>query len=485
MFSAFDNGGYKGCIGNHDQYSISSLASGSMILALDSGMNSSYPGTGTTWYDLSGNNNHGTLQGGLRFDSKSKTFSFDGTNDYVSTTTSYTNPGPYTICVWFKTIVASGKKLVGFENAQTGTGSTGYDRQIHIGTDGKIYFGNYDGTADVAVSTTALNDNTWHYAVGTFGGEGTTMRLYIDGVSNATATSTTYQNFTGYWRIGAYKATSWTGASDGYYSGNIAIVNIYHRALSATEVAQNYYIQKRRFDNYINTGMWSLSSAYDSSLELPAVRSGLVALYDARDLKSYPGSGPTWYDISGNNNNGTIQSGVTFNSSGYFNFNGTSTGYVLLPLLSNSITNITMLALVQMPSSEGGTIFFNGSGSYGYGFGIGGSTFENVGNNAIGLFQTYRWIDTNTDWGTGWMLAGMQLNATSVPSFIKNSTYIGSFPGTNPGISGTTATIGTDLASATNRAFSGNIAWVAFYNRALSSGEIELIYNSLRGRFGI
>ena len=52
------------------------------------------------------------------------------------------------------------------------------------------------------------------------------------------------------------------------------------------------------------------------------VNNGLVLHLDAGNNRSYPGSGTTWYDLSGLNNNGTLGASTTFDSSGYMNFGG-------------------------------------------------------------------------------------------------------------------------------------------------------------------
>jgi len=201
----------------------------------------------TSWTDLVGGSNNGTANNGPTYDSSNgESIVFDGTNDFISTTTQFSNVNAYTIIVWFRTSASNARKLVGFENSQTGS-STSYDRQMYIGSDNKLYLGQYDGTADVAVSTMTVNDNIWRCAVGTYGGEGTTLRLYINGVSNATATSNNPQNFVGYWRIGSFKGTGWSNTSDGYFNGSIGQVLIYHRALTSAEIQQNYNATKSRY----------------------------------------------------------------------------------------------------------------------------------------------------------------------------------------------------------------------------------------------
>lgn len=228
-----------------------SIVRRNMYIYYDPRLSQSYSGSGTTLNDLSGNANNGTLQATPTYTATPGYFSFVGASaQYISTTTAIANPFPYTVSVWFRTTTASGRNIVNFESNQTGAGSSSYDRMLNIGSDKLLRFGNYDGTTDVAVNNIAMTDGVWHYAAGTYGGEGTTMRLYIDGASVATATSNNSQNFTGYWRIAGTRATSWpTGMSgDGYYTGDIGPVMIYSVALTAAEIAQNFNAMRDRFN---------------------------------------------------------------------------------------------------------------------------------------------------------------------------------------------------------------------------------------------
>jgi hypothetical protein len=219
-----------------------------LVLCLDAGNTKSYPGSGTAWTDLSGNSNTGTLVNSPTYSSgNGGFFTFNGTNNEVTTTTQFTNPQTFSISAWFKTSSASGRKIIGFETNQTGTATSGYDRHIYIGSDGKLYFGLYDGLVKTAISPLTYADNNWHYVVGTYGSEGTTIRLYVDGASVATATASFAENLNGYWRIAGYNLANWTNASNGYFTGNIAQASIYNRGLTAAEVSQNFNALRGRF----------------------------------------------------------------------------------------------------------------------------------------------------------------------------------------------------------------------------------------------
>jgi hypothetical protein len=232
-----------------NSYYTGSIVSSGLILYYDAGTPISYSGSGATWTDLSSAVNTGTLQNSPTFSyDAGGSFIFNGTNNEVTTTTLYTNPQTFSIGAWFKTSSASGKKIIGFESSQTGTGSASYDRQIYVGSDGKLYFGVFDGAAArYATSTFTYNDNNWYYVVGTYGNNGTTMTLYVNGASVATGTASAAQNYNGYWRIAGYRAATWTNASDGYFPGSIGAAHVYNVGLTASQVLQNFNAHRGRF----------------------------------------------------------------------------------------------------------------------------------------------------------------------------------------------------------------------------------------------
>ena len=218
------------------------------------------------------------------------------------------------------------------------------------------------------------------------------------------------------------------------------------------------------------------------------VTDGLVLALDAGNTKSYPGSGTTWTDLSGNGNTGTLESGVGFDSDygGSLSFDGTdeyATGNITL-----GITNVSINCWVNISTtSKKGPFLKVGGGTTGYAIGVGNDNMDSNGNEIIGLFTNVRWIDTNINYGTGWKYVTLVLNASSVPSIYLNSILIGSYSGTNP-ISPTSfyyigRNIGDEPSGA--RAFNGNIAQVSIYNRALTAAEVSQNFNALRGRFGI
>jgi len=208
-----------------------------LVLALDAADRNSYPGTGTTWNDVSGNNNSGSLVNGPTFNSANGgSIVFDGTNDIVNT--SYISSNAFTWSVWFKTNVVS----------------SGYRNIISIPTPNYILllmdistpnlgFWTSDGLSGQSLSTPTIAVNTWYNVV--FVREGNSItngyKTYVNSVSYGSANTVTWS---------ASDTISLGGRTDDgsqFMNGNISEVSIYNRALTTTEIRQNYNALKSRF----------------------------------------------------------------------------------------------------------------------------------------------------------------------------------------------------------------------------------------------
>ena len=196
----------------------------------------------TSASDATGHGNTATLHGAPIWVSGNKygnALSFDGADDYLSTSILQMNPDVFTLSLWFKTASTTGGKLIGFGEAQTGI-SHHYDRHLYMDNAGKIYFGCYNGSVRTINTAIAFNDNAWHYAAATLSGAG--MMLYVDGVLAATnANVTSGENYSGYWRMGFDDLTGWTNApSSNYFIGQLDDIRVYDQAFSASEIASLY-----------------------------------------------------------------------------------------------------------------------------------------------------------------------------------------------------------------------------------------------------
>ena len=208
-----------------------------LILNLDASNANSYPGSGTTWYDLSGNNKNGTLTNGPTFSSANGgSIVYDGADDTVTCNLVTSDANNVTMEAWFKATTLPGDRgLILNGNG----GSNGYGLQFGAcGTAGTTLYVFFGGINCNVVSYGTLVTNTWYQAVYT---RTTTPSisniLYINGISRSTNNSS---------NPNAAPAGS-TLIGHSAFNGNIAIARIYNRALSATEVLQNFNVTKNRF----------------------------------------------------------------------------------------------------------------------------------------------------------------------------------------------------------------------------------------------
>ena len=215
-----------------------------LVICLDAANIKSYPGTGTAWSDLSGNGNTGTLTNGPVYNSGNGGYiSFDGSNDYAITNTSLYNPTTYpneSVFVWWYP-TAAGNIISELGQATPNTGW--HDSNIEISTGGVISFSIWHGGLTNKVTSSAKSFNTW-YNLG-FVYSGTTLTAYINGESIGTTTFTRQTNSVLFYAIAAQDSTSM--GTNAYAAGRCGAFYNYNRALTDTEVAQNYNALRGRF----------------------------------------------------------------------------------------------------------------------------------------------------------------------------------------------------------------------------------------------
>jgi len=215
---------------------------------------------------------------------------------------------------------------------------------------------------------------------------------------------------------------------------------------------------------------------------------GLILCLDGANSRSYAGTGITWTDISGNNKSGTGQTGVSYSSinSGKFILNGAESGYFSLPLVTSTITNVTMSCWVNITTlSLRGPFIVNGSFT-GYAIGVGLNSYDDYGNNLIALFPGNRWISSGVSLGLGWKHVAITLDGSSLPRIYLNGQLINSYAGMNPRVPTTATYIGREVGGENvgiTRAFGGEVGMVQMYNRQLTDAEILQNYNAGRKKY--
>jgi hypothetical protein len=214
------------------------IVTSGLIVALDAADTNSYPGSGTTWYDVSGNNNHATLQNGATFNSDGKgSIGFDGTDDGVFGS---------------KPILST--VTLEYYCKLTGNSSGGYP---HLAMSGNTFIG-FAGNTSSARFRIAINPGTGYseitsnllnpsanFNLYTMTYDGVTVRMFVNGVQQSSTmniASTFYLMTDTAYQLSATSTPSYDKAPN-----RVASFRIYNRVLSADEVLQNYLAQKSRF----------------------------------------------------------------------------------------------------------------------------------------------------------------------------------------------------------------------------------------------
>ena len=201
----------------------------------------SYPGSGTTWKDLSKYNN-GTLTNGPTFSSDGKgSIVLDGTNDsIILTTTQYTTTQPWTILLWVNSDdLTKHTHFTGVPSQDSG----GWAPLSHYGAGLDDYKQAWWDSNGWRYSSTLLSENTWHQ-VGLYYDGSNTIGFIIDGqYDNETTGGASFNPLA---RIGALGYRQSGG--DRYFDGKMASVKLYNKQLTQNEVQQNYNALKSKFE---------------------------------------------------------------------------------------------------------------------------------------------------------------------------------------------------------------------------------------------
>lgn len=188
---------------------------------------SSYSGSGSTWYDVSGNGADVTLYNSPSYTSASPSyFTFNGSNQYASgSTNNVLGSTSYSKSAWFR--------LNGYNDNNIVSSMDG-GHFMYMNSSNKIYCGHSDwGNYVVFESNASFSLDTWYYAACTFD---TTngMKLYVNGsLDNTYSGNLNSRPGNGSVNIAAF-------GTGNLLNGRVAEVFCYDRALTASEILQNY-----------------------------------------------------------------------------------------------------------------------------------------------------------------------------------------------------------------------------------------------------
>jgi len=218
-------------------------------LWLEPDLYSSYPGSGTSCYDLSPNRYTTTLVNGVTYSTaRAPSFGFDGATNYrYIDTGQYLNYETFSISSWFKSSITTTYQML-FSKEQIGGSPWNYRMFLGI-TDGRVYADITNGTTASVSGSTNLCDGVWHNAVFVRSVALDTVYLYVDGAlitSNTDGTTGSMANNQNVWiGLSAFTGASPTGSYPA--NGQIGQSLIYNTALTATQVQQNFNAMRGRY----------------------------------------------------------------------------------------------------------------------------------------------------------------------------------------------------------------------------------------------
>ena len=452
------------------------IVTNGLVQYLDAGYVNSYPTTGTTWTNISGvSGGTGTLTNGPTY--SGGTINFDGTNDYVDCGSgSSLNLRFLTLDCWVNPSIVSGgngvhRHLIAYELCYK-VRFNGDSIQVLLG----------DGTNWHSVFTTnfgIINANSW-YNVTVNVTPLNTCNIYVNGVLTNTQNTSAIGNNERKLFIGAFDSSG--GAPSAFFNGKMASSSIYNRALTSSEVLQNYQAQ------------------FPTILGEKIITNGLVLYLDAGYRTSYPTTGTTWTNVSGvSGGTGTLTNGPTYTgtSGGAIVFDGTDdrvNGTIDGSIFTGNFTQTAWIYKLNNNQIWQG-VFTNSSPSVNntylmtFGNGSTAAPYNSIGVNQVGVSESGIFLDIGSHLNRWLYVAitkiGNRVNIYCYKdgSLLSNSGTItwngGNFATTNSYI------IGRHWGGSSVIPFQGYMSNVSVYNRPLTQNEIQQNFNAQKSRYGL
>ena len=456
-----------------------------LISCWDPANRRSYPGTGTVLTDLVGGNNAeltnmGNAGSGF-FSEKGGIIAFDGSNDSLELNDDLEilphGTNPFTINMWVRPESGIGNYPYLAEFAQHdaldksfiftwfNTGSYSFyigQRSLAIIVPDDIADADLDDFLDKWVNV-CLTYN------GGAKGNHTSYRLYLDAVSITLDSFSDVGGASNFNTIGSDTGTSST------WKGDMALISIYNRALSADEVSQNYEALKPRFVPRIT-------------------KSGMFASWDAGDPASYPG-GTTLKDTANNYDGTFVNNGsgadISFDSAngGSLVFDGSDDYVNITTLPDYSGTARSAIIWFSVDDMDGGiyTPFQSATDQFCVSFGhyeLSGTVYAAFRSKNSGSNYTYG-VSTTVSDGV-WTCWAVTIDASDEIVAVYQNGDSKSLAAGHGFTIKTGTTIGCRLDGSTvQNDLDGKVGSLRLYTKTLSAAEVMDNFQKTRGRFGV
>jgi hypothetical protein len=227
---------------------IVNLTTDGLVLYYDPSSVSSYPGSGTTITDLSGNSRNGTMS---NISYTSPYFTYNGSSSQISVADNALlepGSGDWTVEVWVNQAVAGNDVVLGKFNAGGLSANVGYSIRT-TGTSFYAQYGSGAGSGATLIQNSTIYSktiNTWHQIVYVFTNvAANTFQTFVNGNSIGSvghSLASILKTSTNLY-IGSYNG----GEYAQWFDGKIGITRLYNRALTSTEVLNNYNVDKSKY----------------------------------------------------------------------------------------------------------------------------------------------------------------------------------------------------------------------------------------------
>lgn len=430
------------------------IVSTGLLVNVQAGNTSSYPGSGTTWTNLINGTGY-TITSGTYNSSNGGSIVFNGTSTVVPIGTPLSSGTDYTMEAWvYATSVAGNHNIISSAN------------NVFFVSSGTLYGG--VGGSYLLVSSASFPTNVWKHVALTFSDSTNTMTLYINGSQVNQNTNVSQSYISEILRIGSH----FTGAPSSFWNGRIAQARVYNTALTAANILTNFNATKG---------------------EYLVATSNLQLYYNPTDTASYPGTGSTLTSLVGSGLNGTMTS-VTYTSPS-FTFSSTPSQISV----ADSTTlepgtgdfTVEMWLRYSVIAGQTRTVLSktnNGGGeadwSYGFRTSAGGLVYFEVGNGTNSVTSPTSSVTT----GVWYQIVGVWTNiASNSIALYRNGTLISSNSHTFTSVKNSTNPlyIGNYNGGEFVQQFAGNIGIIRIYNKALSAAEVLNNYDANKATYGL
>ena len=213
------------------------LVTDGLVLALDAGNTKSYPGSGTSWIDLSNNGNNATLTNAPTYSNGNLTF--NGSTQYAqaNSVTDEIASGDFTLMAMIKGSTQDHKSILSFNT------NTGGNRQLWMVRNAGM--GVYD-SGNWYIGSIDVDNNQWHHVAFTYDYSSKNAKTYTDGVNDLDVTTGNQINVQSSDTANIGMEFDGGSPSD-HFNGSIPMVYVYNRVLSQEEITQNFEAFKTKF----------------------------------------------------------------------------------------------------------------------------------------------------------------------------------------------------------------------------------------------